>query len=314
MNETERSQYEKFLNIENLKQNQQNWQNYLSKKIKINDVVCLGEAHTAETIEKTAVMGFLEQAQENGLTDVGLEIEERLQEYFDRYLETGKFQETDNPDDYEKVAEYQTLRNKWHKTHEVETLKTMSAFEKTVEDNFVLSGHLHEYYYLLKRARELGLRVHCIDSNQKHTQEEIDKAFDSGTYTEWKQQKEEERDQRMFANIRNIVASGKGKILVLLGAAHIAKGEMQHKNLGDLLSDDTTLKSFRVNVDRNFDIDVTAQETKQKLGKSINLNSVLYNALEKQGIGQVGFDLDDSVLINGGRQDKNFPFDGYVKI
>jgi hypothetical protein len=314
MKEAEREKLEQILDLSRIEENQRGWREYLSDKIRTNDVVCLGEAHTAETAEKTAVTEFLEQAKENGVTAVGLEIEERLQEYFDRYFETGKFQESDNPEDYEKVAEYQKLRHEWHKTHEMEALKAMSAFEKTVEGNFVFSGYFYEHYPLLKRARELGLRIRCIDANQKHSQEEIDQALDAGTFTEWKQQKEAERDQRMFENIRGVVSGGRGKMLVLLGAAHLAHGELRHKNLGDLLVEDSSIKSSRINLDRNFDEDITMQETKQKLGMDIKFNSIFYTALEKRGISRVGFDLDDSVLQAGNGKRENFPFDGYVKI
>ncbi|PIU79134.1 MAG: hypothetical protein COS72_01215 [Candidatus Moranbacteria bacterium CG06_land_8_20_14_3_00_43_56] len=314
MKEAERERLERLLDLSHIEENPQGWRKYLSDKIKTNDVVCLGEAHTAEIAEKTAVTEFLEQAKENGITEVGLEIEERLQGYFDRYLETGKFQESDNPEDYEKVAEYQRLRHEWHRTHEIESLKAMSAFEKTMEGNFVFSGYFYEHYPLLKRARELGLRIRCIDANQKHSQEEIDQALDAGTFTEWKQQKEAERDQRMFENIRGVVSGGKGKMLVLLGAAHLARGELRHKNLGDLLLEDSSIKSSRVNLDRNFDEDITMQETKEKLGADIKFNSILYTALEKRGVGQVGFDLDNSVLQAGNGKRENFPFDGYVKI
>jgi len=50
------------------------------------------------------------------------------------------------------------------------------------------------------------------------------------------------------------------------------------------------------------------------LGADINFNSVLYTALEKQGIGQVGFDLDDSVLKSRNGRREDIPFDGYIKI
>ncbi len=314
MSEAERVKYEQRVDLEHIEESSKDWKSYLSEKLKDNNAVLLGEAHTAETAEKKAVTEFLEQAKENSVTDIGLEIEERLQEYFDRYLETGKFQETDDPADYEKVGEYQKLRHEWHASRSIESLKVMSAFEKTVKDNFVFSGYFYEHYPLLKQARELGLRVQCIDGNQKYTQEEIDKALDAGTFVEWKQQKEADRDTRMFENIKATVADGDRKMIVLIGAAHLAKGELRHKNLGDLLSEDTVVKSFRVNVDRNFDADITMQETKEKLGENINFNSVLYNALEKRGSGQIGFDLDDSVLKTGNGQQEGFPFDGYVKI
>lgn len=314
MTEAERIKYEQHVDLEHIEKSATDWKDYLSEKLKGNDVVLLGEAHTAETIEKNAVTEFLEQAKENGATDIGLEIEERLQEYFDRYLETGKFQETDDPADYEKVGEYQKLRHEWHASHDIEALKAMSAFEKTVKDNFVFRGYFYEHYPMLKQARELGLHVRCIDGNQKYTQEEIDQALDAGTFVEWKQQKEADRDVRMFENIRATVAGGDRKMVVLIGAAHLANGELRHKNLGDLLSGDTSLKSFRVNMDRNFDTDITMRETKGKLGENINLNSVLYNNLEKRGLGQIGFDLQDSVLKPANGQREKFPFDGYVKI
>lgn len=314
MGEAERSRYEHFLDFDHIEQNQQNWREYLSKKIRENNVVCLGEAHTAEAIEKTTVAEFLEQARENGITDIGLEIEERLQEYFDRYLEIGKFQETDNPKDYEKAIEYQRLRYEWYKTRRIEALHEMMTFEETVADNFVFSGSLYGHYPLLKKARELGLRIHCIDANQRYTHKEIEEAINAGIFIEWEQQKVAERDRRMFENIKTVVISGKGKILVLLGSAHFAKGELHHKNLGDLLSEDDSIKSFCINMDRNLDTDITMQETKQKSGKDISLNSVLYTVLERRGIGQIGFDLDDSVLVKGNKQGGKFPFDGYVKI
>jgi len=314
MKEGERLKYERLLGLGHIEEVKKDWQEYLSQKIEENDVVCLGEAHTAETTEKTAVIEFLEKAKEKGITDIGLEIEERLQEYFDRYLETSKFQDTDNPEDYEKVAEYQKLRHEWHKTHEIKALKAMSNFEKTVKDNFVFSGTFYEHYPLLKKARELGMRVRCIDANQKYSQEEINQALDTETFVKWKQRKEAERDQRMFENIHETISDGKGKMLVLLGAAHLARGELRHKNLGDLLAGDETIKSFRINMDRNFDTDITMQETKQKLDTGINFNSILYTALEKQGIDQVGFDLNDSILKARNDPRKSFPFDGYIKI
>lgn len=151
MKEAERARYEQSLNMDHIEQNQLDWKKYLSEKITQNDVVCLGEAHTAETVEKTAVMEFLKQAKESGVTDISLEIEERLQEYFDRYFETGKFQETDSPQDYEKVAEYQKLRHGWHKRQEIDALEAMSVFEKAVKGNFVFSGYLYQHYPLLKK-------------------------------------------------------------------------------------------------------------------------------------------------------------------
>ncbi len=312
MKESEREKYEQFLDLSRIEEIQQGWREYLSGKIQTNDVVCLGEAHTPETIEKNAVMEFLAQAKENGITDIGLEIEEGLQEYFDNYFETGKFQETDNTEDYEKVFEYQRLRHEWYRTHKIESIKAMSAFEETVKDNFVFLASIYEHYPLLKKARELGLRVRCVDANQKYSQEEINRALDAGTFTEWKKQKEEERDQRMFENIKN-VADGKNKILVLLGSAHIAKGELGHRNLVDLLSEGN-VKSCIINMDRNLDDDITMQETKKKLGTDISFNSILYSALERRGIGWVGFDLDDSVFKAGNGSHGSFPFDGYVKI
>ena len=313
ISEAERVKYEQRIDLEHIEESSKDWKDYLSEKIRDNNVVLLGEAHTAETVEKKAVTEFLEQAKENGVTDIGLEIEEHLQEYVDRYLETGKFQEADDQVDYEKVGEYQKLRNEWHVSRSVKSLEAMSAFEKTVKDNFVFSSHFYEHYPILKRVRELGLRVQCIDRNQKYAQEEIDKATDDGTFVEWKQQKEAERDMRMFEKIKATVAGGDRKMIVLIGSAHLAEGELRHKNLGDLLFDDTSVKSFRVNMDRDFDADITIQE-KTRLGRDINFNSVLYSALEKRGSGQIGFDLDDFVLKSGSGQQERFPFDGYVKI
>jgi len=103
-------------------------------------------------------------------------------------------------------------------------------------------------------------------------------------------------------------------MIVLLGAAHLARGELGYKNLGDLLSEDSMIKSFCVNLDRNLDEDITMQETKEKLTEDIKLNSILYTALEKRGIGQVGFDLDHLLLQTGNEKRENFPFDGYIKI
>lgn len=314
MNESERVKNEQLLDFGYIEQAKQDWQNFLSEKIAENKVVCLGEAHTAEMIEKNAVLEFLEQAKKSGISDIGLEIDESLQEYFDCYAETGKFQESDSPDDYERVGEYQELRQEWHRTGDIEKLKAMSAFEETVKDNFIFSGCCYENYPILKKARALGIRVHCIDASQKYSREEVDQALDDEAFTEWEQKKEADRDQRMFDNIHEVVAGGKGKMLVLLGAAHLAKGEMQHKNLGDLLSADKTLKSFRVNMDRDFDSDVMIKEVKRNLSGDINLNSVFYNALQQKGIDKVGFDLNSSVLVDGEKQEREFPFDGYIKI
>ena len=314
MDEIERSALERALDVPRIESRAKPWMAYLSEKIRENDVVLLGEAHTVEMTEKNALRSYLETAKANGVTHVGFEIQEVFQSAFDRFMETGKFLETDDPSLYENASEYQRLRMAWYERGDSETLGAMSDFRESARDNFVISMSMHEYYPMLKRMRELGLRAVCIDHNQKYSEEEFDEAIETVGMSEWKRRNARDRDEKMYENIRATVAGGNKKMMVIVGSRHVAKNGMLHQNAGDLLAEDPSIRSFRVNIDRNLDADVSSREAKAVLGDGTNLNSVLYTALERNGISETGLDLDDSILRSESPDGESFPFDGYVKV
>jgi len=318
MDEDERKKYEKYINLEHIKENSKEWKTYLADKIKENDVVLLGECHTFEGIEKKLFFEYLDKAKEKGVTDIGFEVEERFQEYFDRFMETGKFSETDDPKDYKKASEYQRLRLEWHRRHDEKSLKEYASFEVDHADNFLFSRHrFDEFYAMLQKARELGLKVHCIDGNYSDLSED-DFQGNNAQWEELEQPRLSERDERMYKNIKEAVADKNRKILIILGSNHVGRGGAKYKNLSDKLTEDSTIKSFRINIDRNLDEDVTMQGTKKDLNlflkKDIHLNSILYNFLEKQDIKEIGFDLNSSLFVPKYKQKEIFAYDGYIKI
>ena len=310
----ERAIYEKSIDFGYIEKAASRWKEYLAEKIKGNQVVLLGEAHTVETVEKDAVVEFLDEAKSSGITDIGLEINDQLQPLVDHYLDTGRLLESDDPTIYDKADEHLRLRRAWYIGRSSESLQQLYQFEKDVKGNNLFATNLTEFYPILKKARELGLRITCLDGNESHSQEDIDKAIEVGNLPAWKDSKDAERDETMFKNIRNVLSDKSKKMLVLLGAAHIAKAGLKHKNVGDLLVGEDSVSSCRVNIDRNFDSDVSMQEVKQQISDDIDLNSVLYTRLERAGISDVGFDLTEAVRLPESTVSGQFSFDGYIKI
>lgn len=323
IDEDERKKLEGIIDFDYIKKEANNWKDYLAGKIKNNNVLLLGEAHTAQMAERNEITNFLETAKENGVTHIGLEIEEYYQEAFDKFIETGKFADEDNPKDYEKVFEFLSLLKDKAVKSDKEPLKELMDFEKRLYyENFLFKQSLQHFYPILKEIRELNLKVMCLDSNHRvrtnpKMREEVIKAREEGKLKEYYQEMRFRRDSTMFENTKKGLGDS-GKMLILMGALHTARGDREneeYKSLGSLLQEDQNINSFAINLDRDFDGDPT--NTAKKKLPDINLNSVLFTAMEKQEDWKgkrFGIDLNENILKGEKCEKENFPFDGYIKL
>jgi len=317
---------------------------YLSDKIRGSDVVLLGEIHTHETIEKRAAAGFLEQAKAAGTTHVGLEIPAYYQEAVDRYMATGKFDEADDPDDYKQVDEYHRLyreqlaqpkqpkqayefqkdeAGRYQAVKPEGMTDEMFAFERKMRKNYLFKNHFDKDFRLLQGIRESGLKPVCIDANATYgASEELDNGLEAigrGEMTLDKlkvreQELEQQRDEFMLEKIQEVVKGG-GKMLAVLGNAHVAREGMEgRKNVTDLLGE-TEMKTASINLDRDCDSDAELSyfRREQKNAAETSANSVLFSAIGKdEGIADrsIGFDLDQSIT----GEKTPAPYNGYIRL
>lgn len=337
----ERRKLESQVNMEQIRAQEKNFDEYLSDKIQKNDAVLLGEIHTHETIEKRAVAGFLDQAKIAGTTHVGLEIPEYYQEAVERFITTGKFDEADDSADYEKVDEYHRLfreqlaspeqseqafdlqKDEFGKYKRVKPkgmTDEMFAFEQKTRRNFVFRNYLDKDYCLLKGVREAGLRPVCLDANATYgTNQELDDGLEAlvrGEMTlENLKAKEEEverqRDAFIAQRIQSVVEGG-GKMLAVLGNNHVARGGMQDRQNATELLGQIDHKIFSVNLDRDCDQDTELTFLRGGQSDASSANSVLYSRIgSEQGLSEktFGFDMSPEIL-----QTKNIamPYNGYV--
>ena len=152
IDEDERKKLEGIVDFDYIKKEAKNWKDYFVEKIKNNDALLLGEAHTAQMLERNEITNFLETAKENGVTHIGLEIEEYYQKAFDNFIETGKFADEDNPEDYEKVFEFLSLFEEEAVKSNKEPLKELIDFEKRLYyKNFLFKHSLQHFYPILKK-------------------------------------------------------------------------------------------------------------------------------------------------------------------
>ena len=348
----ERERLEAQIDMESVKEKAGDANEYLAGKIKENDVVLLGELHSHSAIEKRAVANFLQQAKTAGTTHVGIEISEYWQEAVDRYMETGKFDENDDPADYERTDEYLKLYNEqldadldpqdgvlynfegdmWKqsvvKTDEKVTDK-MFAFqrENVFRNNFLFKNRLYKNFHLLSGIREAGLSPVCLDANTSYkTSQRLDEASDrrdSGEitlidYNKMQEEEESRRDIRM-AQITQQVVEGGGKMLAVLGNAHVAREGFRNEpearpNMADILSD-TDIKTSSINLDRDCDSDsqLSYYRREAEANMAESCNSILFSAIGKEPTladRSVGFDLEPSMV----GQTESAPYDGYIRL
>ena len=340
----ERGKMESQIDMAQIRERAIDASEYLSDKIRGSDVVLLGEIHTHETIEKRAVAGFLEKAKEAGITHVGLEIPAYYQEAVNHYMSTGKFDEADDPDDYEQVDEYHRLyreqlaqpeqskqayefqkdeAGRYQAIKPKEMTDEFFAFERKMRKNYLFKNHFDKDFHLLQEVRESGLIPVCIDANATYgASKELDDGLESigrGEMTVDKlegleQELEQRRDKFMLKKIQEVVKGG-GKILAVLGNAHVAQeGKEGRKNVADLLGE-TEMKIASINIDRDCDSDAELSffRREQKNSSETSANSVLFSAIENDknlANRSIGFDLDQN--ITGGKTQA--PYDGYIKL
>jgi len=340
----ERGQLESQVNIEQIRESARNAGEYLSDKIRDNDVVLIGEIHTHNTTEKKAVAGFLEQAKMAGTTDVGLEIPAHYQKVVDHYITTGKFDDADDPADYERVDEYHQLFHEQmtrghhpedtivstelnQTTGKYETIKPESmtnelfTFERETRKNFLFKNHLDKDFRLLQGVRDSGLTPVCIDANATYgTNQELDEALEArvrGKMTAedlktMEQELEQQRDIFMTQKIQEVVGGG-GKMLAVLGGYHVERGVMEdRKNVADLLGE-TDTKTSSISLDRDCDSDPEISFLRQEEQPDSNANSVLFSTISKDETladRSIGFDLEPGIT----GQNEPAPYDGYVRL
>ncbi|NMC51958.1 ChaN family lipoprotein [Candidatus Kuenenbacteria bacterium] len=343
----ERSRLESQVDMGQVRERAKNAGEYLSDKIRGNDVVLLGEIHTHETVEKRATARFLEQAKAAGTTHIGLEIPAYYQEAVDHYMTTGKFDDADDPTDYERVDEYHQLfreqltagvdpknqplfdfqRDEGGQYRAIKregVTDEMFAFEqqKMFKKNFLFKNHLDKNYRLLEAIRQSGLRPSCIDANATYgTNQELDRGMESlgrnGVTMETLKAKEAElekqRDIFMMQKIREVVEGG-GKMLAILGNAHVARDSMEgRQNVADLL-DETDIRASSINLDRECDSDAELSFfRREEKVPDTSANSVLFSAIGKdEGLADrsIGFDLDQGIT----GEKAPAPYDGYIRL
>ncbi len=346
--EKERGKLESRVNMEQIRERARNADEYLSEKIRNSDVVLLGEIHTHETVEKRAVAGFLEQAKAAGTTHVGLEIPAYYQEAVDRFMATGKFDDADDPADYEQVEEYhrlfreqlgegfhpkkdagisETRIDKTTGKYEVLKPKGMSdemfTFERKMRKNYLFKNHFDKDFRLLQGIRESGLTPVCLDANATYgASEELDNGLEAIGRSDLtmdqlkarEQELEEQRDIFMKQKIQGAVEGG-GKMLAVLGNAHVARNGMEgRQNVADLLGE-TGIKTSSINLDRDCDSDaeLSYYRREPKQSPDTSANAVLFSTIGKDeslADKSIGFDIDKS--ITGEKTAP--PYDGYIRL
>lgn len=344
ISQRERARLESQVDMGKIQERAGNAGEYLSEKIRTNDLVLLGEIHTHATTEKRAVAGFLEQAKIAGTTHVGLEIPAHYQEVVDRYIATGKFDDADDPADYERVDEYHRLFQEQISsghhpedtivrseldptTGKYETKKPegmsdeMFAFERSTRRNFLFKNHLDKNFRLLQGIRDSGLVPVCMDANATYgTSQELDEGLeDLGrgeiTAEQLKAKElelEQQRDIFMTQKIYEVVESG-GKMLAVLGNYHVARGAMKDRpNVADLLGK-TEIKTSSIILDRDCDFDPEISFLRREAQPDSSSNSVLFSAIGKDeslADKSIGFDIDQKIT----GQNAPAPYDGYIRL
>lgn len=344
ISQRERVYLESQVDMGKIKEHAGNAGEYLSEKIRASDVVLLGEIHTHATTEKRAVAAFLEQAKKAGTTHVGLEIPAHYQEVVDRYIATGKFDDADDPADYERVDEYHRLfQDQISSGHHLEDTIAQSeldpttgkyeakkpagmtdqmfAFERSTRRNFLFKNHFDKDFRLLQGIRDSGLTPVCMDANTTYgTSQELDDGLDAlgrGEMTvealkSREQELEQQRDIFMAQKIQEIVGGG-GKILAVLGNYHVERNAMEGRpNVADLLGE-TDIKTASINLDRDCDSDPEISFLRQETQPDISSNSVMFSTIGKEPTladRSIGFDLEPSMV----GQNESAPYDGYIRL
>jgi len=340
----ERDNLESQVNTEQIQKNARNAGEYLSEKIRDNDVILLGEIHTHATTEKRAVAGFLEQAKRAGTTHVGLEIPAHYQKVVDRYIATGKFDDADDPADYERVEEYHRLFQEQiaaghhpddtivkqeldQTTGKYEAVKPegmtdeMFEFERSTRKNFLFKNHFDKDFRLLQGIRDSGLSPVCVDANATYgaSQELDDAVYSLGrgeiTAEQLKAKElelEQQRDIFMTQKIQEVVEGG-GKMLAVLGNYHVERSAMEDRpNVADLLGK-TDIKTSSINLDRNCDSDPEISFLRQETQPNTSSNSVMFSTIGKEPTladRSIGFDLEPGMT----GQNEPAPYDGYIRL
>jgi len=311
----QRMEHEAAIDLAYIKEHSQEWPTYLEDKIENNDVTLVGEAHTPLAIEKRAVAAVLGVARERGLTDVGLEIDESHQPYIDSFMRTGKFVDTDDPGEYDQADKMLELQLAFTADQSVQNYNAMQEFEAAHKHNFLFSSGgamLQGQFDMLRSCREQGLAVHCLDRKIPPPSDDVE------DIEEYRAREEARRDEEMYAKGKNIVKNGDRKLLVVVGAAHVATGAREHTNAGDLFAADQTVRSARLFMERDTEHDphMTGFAKQHSIdGENLALNSALYSGLKGAGINNVGFDLTPDILTpDGPNLAAPPPFDGYIAL
>lgn len=278
---------------------------YIAEKCRSYQVVVLGESATSEGVERRRLAELLAYLkQQSGLTDIGLEIENIYQDEIDFYLQYGTFDPAENEETLEKkIATYQRLQNEMAARDDVASIADLDSFFASVQSDFLFKYGLADYYPILKKARGLGIRVHCIEARTQHATSGLSPDETRAI-----------RDVEIYQNIEFIASGMKQKLLILADGARLAREEHPAENLGDMLAKNRNLQSFRIHLDRDFDSDRDLARMKQRQGSRARpLNSVLFNALGASKT--FGIDLSSTVFGLKKFDARTIaPFDGYVKI
>lgn len=340
----ERDDLELQVNTELIQENARNAGEYLFDKIRDNDVVLLGEIHTHATTEKRAVAGFLEQAKQTGTTHIGLEIPAHYQEVVDRYITTGKFDDADDPADYERVDEYHKLFQEQIATghHPEDTIvrqelnqatgkyeavkpegmkDKMFTFEQETRKNFLFKNHFDKDFKLLQAIRDSGLKPVCLDADATYgASQELDQGLEALGRGEMtleqlkakERELEQQRDNFMAQKIQEVVRGG-GKMLAVLGNYHVESGAMEDRpNVADLLGQ-TDIKTSSINLDRDCDSDPEISFLRQETKSNTSSNSIMFSSIGKEPTladRSIGFDLEPSMV----GQNESTPYDGYIRL
>lgn len=344
ISQRERANLESQVDLDRIREKADNAGEYLSEKIRTNDVVLLGEIHTHATTEKRAVASFLKQAKMSGTTHVGLEIPAHYQGAIDRYIETGKFDEDDDPAVYERVDEYHRLFQEQLASghHPEDTIvkseldpttgryeakkpegmtDEMFAFDRETRKNFLFKNKFDKDFRLLQGIRDSGLTPVCLDANATYgASQELDQGLEalgrgevSAEQLKAKEQElEQQRDNFMARKIQEVVAGG-GKMLAVLGNYHVERGAMEDRpNVADLLGQ-TDIKTSSINLDRDCDSDPEISFLRQETEPDTSSNSVMFSAIGKEPTladRSIGFDLEPSMV----GQSEPAPYDGYIRL
>lgn len=340
------NQCKKVFDIDKIRTVCKKYDDYVEEKLSKNNLVVLGETHMSEFTNRKVFLSLLDNAKNNGFNFIGLEIPEIYQDIIDNYIATGEPNENDNADYYEKSAKLLDLWSEINKdNNDLYSIKKIFNegagldLSSSKDSDFFSWGA--EYFEIFKKCRQLGISIKCIDSDRgkyfkkgnpdPHQMEKKAEIEKNGNLDNYFRKKEIERDKAMFRNVKKVVNNG-DKILVIVGKDHIMENSNSYKNFGDLLIEennkkDSLVKSFRIDLSQNIDENkiMISYNNRSIIGHKITkilknklkeleivFNSPLYNALNKAGLNNIGFDLTPDLFKT--KEPLEMPFDGYIKI